>query len=776
MSRRESGRGRGKRGPQLPFKLSKELFGSRHSERRVVDKKPRWQSNAPGERSSNPGHYNPAHFNKRKSNATDTLPGPTSKRNRANPTVDPKSTSLPGRLDGERIARRGANRFSELLPQHSMDREKLLQRDLARKLGMKKKSTSHLPGDEDGLDELMQEFDHSDGSDHSDAIMVQSDAQFKDGPHSSWDTSSQEESDDLLGSVDLEESSLSEASESEPESESEGESEPESEPVRKKQSSTGTQKYVPPALRGLTTQDGGESSQRVVRQIRGLLNRMAESNMVRIVEQISTLYQNEGRSLVSNAVASELISASAEGPRATQRFAAVAAALISGLAGLNKSQELVASFLSKVADALEGAMKAEEADSLAISNLIQMIAQLFLLGSLKEDVVFSLLEYLCLKFTETNIAAIAQLLQAAGLALRSSNPERMKDFIISVHARAADVGVKNLSVRARVMMDIVVDVKNNRKRELNKRELTQRLDSQVLRWLKGAGISGIALGGISWETVLEKDKRGFWWIPTATKRMDPSVHPKGVGGVDRLGPLLTQDEGITPPETLLKLASQMNMNTDTRRAVFCAIMGSEDAVDATEKLLRLGLKGDQERQIVRVTIECCMGEKSYNPYYLQILKRLCTLDKNHRVTLQYCMWDNWKTLERLDIGALHNLARLGAGACSSSCLSPTALRVVDFLSLDIMTERQLLFWKILFESMLKEVKSQEEMVVLFSKIMMADNLANLRRGLLTFIKRSVGPWIAQKKVDINSGSGGTQVEVLLKRCRLMERVLAGKTG
>ena len=35
-------------------------------------------------------------------------------------------------------------------------------------------------------------------------------------------------------------------------------------------------------------------------------------------------------------------------------------------------------------------------------------------------------------------------------------------------------------------------------------------------------------------------------------------------------------------------------------------MGSEDCVDAVEKLLRLGLKGEQEREIVRVTVDCCL--------------------------------------------------------------------------------------------------------------------------------------------------------------------------
>lgn len=36
------------------------------------------------------------------------------------------------------------------------------------------------------------------------------------------------------------------------------------------------------------------------------------------------------------------------------------------------------------------------------------------------------------------------------------------------------------------------------------------------------------------------------------------------------------------------------------------VMGAEDCVDAVERLLRLGLKGEQEREVARVTVECCL--------------------------------------------------------------------------------------------------------------------------------------------------------------------------
>lgn len=41
---------------------------------------------------------------------------------------------------------------------------------------------------------------------------------------------------------------------------------------------------------------------------------------------------------------------------------------------------------------------------------------------------------------------------------------------------------------------------------------------------------------------------------------------------------------------LLKLAAAQRMNTDARRAAFCIVMGSEDYIDASDRLLRLPLK------------------------------------------------------------------------------------------------------------------------------------------------------------------------------------------
>ena len=73
--------------------------------------------------------------------------------------------------------------------------------------------------------------------------------------------------------------------------------------------------------------------------------------------------------------------------------------------------------------------------------------------------------------------------------------------------------------------------------------------------------------------------QGMWWLPSAEAATGLAPLPKGAQATEK-------EWGAE----LLQLAAEQRMNTDVRRAVFCVIMGGEDYVDASERLLRLPLK------------------------------------------------------------------------------------------------------------------------------------------------------------------------------------------
>ena len=87
------------------------------------------------------------------------------------------------------------------------------------------------------------------------------------------------------------------------------------------------------------------------------------------------------------------------------------------------------------------------------------------------------------------------------------------------------------------------------------------------------------------------------------------------------------------------------------------------------------MQGESEREVVRVSVECCLQERSWNPYYVHLLQRLLASSKAHRVTLQYCLWDQFKLVEQTDMRRLINLAHLTGQLIASFTLPSSILKV-----------------------------------------------------------------------------------------------------
>ena len=78
--------------------------------------------------------------------------------------------------------------------------------------------------------------------------------------------------------------------------------------------------------------------------------------------------------------------------------------------------------------------------SLAQHNLVMLFAYLYGCGLVRADVMYSFLHALRARFAESDVSALVTALNASGLQLRSDDPAAMKEFVLGVHARAAEMG------------------------------------------------------------------------------------------------------------------------------------------------------------------------------------------------------------------------------------------------------------------------------------------------------------------------------------------------
>ncbi|KAK9862567.1 hypothetical protein WJX84_010830 [Apatococcus fuscideae] len=126
------------------------------------------------------------------------------------------------------------------------------------------------------------------------------------------------------------------------------------------------------------------------------------------------------------------------------------------------------------------------------------------------------------------------------------------------------------------------------------------------------------------------------------------------------------------------------------------------------------LQGEADREAVRVTMECCLQEASWNPYYQLLLIHLCQSSRSHQVTAQFCLWDHWRMLRDADsakngsssealpekLRRASHLAQLGGSLIATLALPPTALKAADFTA--AMGPHELLHWRLFFQHVLNQ--------------------------------------------------------------------------
>lgn len=111
-------------------------------------------------------------------------------------------------------------------------------------------------------------------------------------------------------------------------------------------------------------------------------------------------------------------------------------------------------------------------------------------------------------------------------------------------------------------------------------------------------------------------------------------------------------------------------------------MSSDDYLHAFQNITKLGLKKVQEREILRVLIQCALAEKDYNPFYNLLIAKFTTTDFNMKYTLKYCLWDYLKELqsERLSASKTLRLAQIFGSLAVFGEMPLHFLKVLSFSS------------------------------------------------------------------------------------------------
>ncbi|MCJ8731206.1 hypothetical protein PDJAM_G00196640 [Pangasius djambal] len=489
-------------------------------------------------------------------------------------------------------------------------------------------------------------------------------------------------------------------------------------------SSQTTGKYVPPHLREAADSKRKAELERLKRRLKGLMNRLSEPNMGSISGQVEEMYMSNSRKDMNDALAEVLMVACVTPALMPDRLLMEHMLLVSVLhhtVGL----EVGAHFLETVVRRFDETQRDGSITGKECCNLASMMAHMYNFQVVHSLLLLDVLKRLLSSFTPQDVELMLLLLRNVGFSLRKDDPLGLKELISEAQRKASAEGARfSDQTRVRFMLETMLALKNNDMRKIPgyDPEPVERL-RKLQRTLIQNRASGTDVKlRVSLENLLEAQSVGRWWIVGSSWSGAPMIHD------DK--PTAQPDKGEQFSAKVLELARKQRMNTDIRRNIFCVIMTSEDYLDAFEKLLRLGLKGQQERDIIHVLLDCCLQEKAFNGFYAVLAEKFCAHDRRFQMTFQFCLWDKFKDLATLSSSSFTNLVQMVAHLLTKNSLSLAILKAIEFGELD---KPKVKFLRQILSKLLQQTQ-EEDLVQIFSRISGIPKLGMLREGLKLFIR------------------------------------------
>ncbi|XP_015357794.1 nucleolar MIF4G domain-containing protein 1, partial [Marmota marmota marmota] len=522
------------------------------------------------------------------------------------------------------------------------------------------------------------------------------------------------------------------------------------------------EKYIPPRLRPAqetVDERRKEELERLKKHVKGLINRLSEPNMASISGQLEELYMANSRKDMNDTLTAALLGACVTASAMPSRLMMEHVLLVSILhhtVGIEVGACFLEAVVRKFDDVYRNGGEGKECD-----NLFTIIAHLYNFHVVQSLLIFDILKKLISTFTEKDIELILLMLKNVGFALRKDDALSLKELITDAQAKASGAGsMFQDQTRVRFMLETMLALKNNDMRKIPgyDPEPVDRLRKVQRALVRSASSGSETQLRISWDGLLNAEQTGRWWIVgsawSGTPMIDDSHHA-----------LQQKPPTGTISSKMLDLARKQRMNTDIRRNIFCTMMTSEDFLDAFEKLLKLGLKDQQEREVVHVLMDCCLQEKTYNPFYAFLASKFCSYERRFQMTFQFSIWDKFRDLENLPTTNFLNLVHLVAHLLKTKSLPLSILKVVEFSELD---KPRVRFLRRVLTMLLMETEV-EDLGLIFARVSENPKLGMLREGLKLFI----GHFLLK---NVQAHQSPEEASVLRERASLATRSLQGKAA
>lgn len=469
----------------------------------------------------------------------------------------------------------------------------------------------------------------------------------------------------------------------------------------------------------------------LMRRIRGQLNRITSANLPSISSFIENMYRENSSFQVNESMC-----------RCIDSLLVVPVTL-SPLKLVTELCLLIASLHENIGDEVGGhaihyfvkAFKSQfdsndqDMECKKLDNLVAILCNLYAVSLIDVGLFYEITSEIVSRFDEKSIELLLFVLTSVGFLMRKDSPDRMKNLIRDIQMQANKSPGSGVSKRTEFMLETLTEIKNN-----NIIKVTSRASS-VVSPINRDELKGILKNCLKRSTKVtaipatlkQALSSNRWWIKVGPGLIENQANR------DSSDKRAKQEkyEFALESEVEERLCRSLRLNTTPlRRSLFKAVISSADYVEAADRLVSL-CKKNQCIEAANVLIQIAIHEtKVFNPFYVHVLKRLASFDRQYKVSIFYAVKDRLSDVPSFSDAKKRTFVQLVFQLMREKVISLAVVKGLEFASL---TEPLVIFLK----DLLTLVMDQDEKVMkeMFERIPKKDHMlmASIRLFISCFM-------------------------------------------
>ena len=498
------------------------------------------------------------------------------------------------------------------------------------------------------------------------------------------------------------------------------------------------------------------------REINSLLNKIAESNVSLLVPDMFKKIEEFNNNIKDNFILFDLITKISLKLLLNQEITnlPITSCICSfiSLCHFKFGNNFIYFYLKNLFEEIEY-LKNEEIPKYKIKNFIFEIIHFYIFQNITSKLVYSLIKYLIDNFNENNSEFLLLLLSYTGIEIRKEDPENLKIIVSEVNKKYNNMKINNSLDLSKLQfaVEMIEDIKQNKYLKFN---LSEKF-SFFKNFVNNNSNTSLKKGEkieCDIDTISKID------LNTISNSNNNEISENSNINNIKIDNYIPNDDILDDKTNkILELKmKKMNISTNLKKMIFTSIVTASDVNDAFERLMRLSLKKEQKREIIKIILQLCSEEKCYNPFYELLLNDLMSIDKNNKYTYHYCIWDYMKIFEnynRSELKKIHNLSKLTGNLLIREKIGLPVLLHFKFEESDDKVKIFVLFVLDFYF----EKSDQSKTKLLFAKLVKNDEHVEWAQHLFHFLVQQFSQEIdISSKNEIYQENFGSAVKVLKK--------------